>query len=116
MKQAGWLDLLDAKRLIGPSLHAFISAALANFSHRIVPWVVEREFSGRLIYAGGDDVLCLAPAADALPWPPGFNSFSAAWVVDTDYHADAGLAAKELEGDHDTERAPAFCDSGHDGR
>ena len=88
-KDAGWLDLLEEKRLIGPSLHAFINRALGNFSHRIVPWVVEREFSGRLIYAGGDDVLCIAPADEALDIAARLMQlFSAAWIIDTDYHAD----------------------------
>lgn len=84
LKAAGWGDLLDAKRLMGPSLHAFVSRALGHFSHRIVPWVVEQEFSGRLIYAGGDDVLCLAPADEAIELAARLHQlFSAAWVVDT---------------------------------
>ncbi|MQX37565.1 type III-B CRISPR-associated protein Cas10/Cmr2 [Roseospira navarrensis] len=84
LKAAGWGDLLDAKRLMGPSVHAFISRALGQFSHRIVPWVVEQEFSGVLIYAGGDDVLCLAPADEAIPLAARLHQlFSAAWVVDT---------------------------------
>ncbi len=85
LTNAGWGDLLDTKRLMGPSLHAFVSRALGQFSHRIVPWVVEQEFSGRLIYAGGDDVLCLAPADEALHLAARLHQlFSAAWVVDTD--------------------------------
>jgi CRISPR-associated protein Cmr2 len=85
----GWNDLINAKRFMGPSLHAFISRALANFSHHIVPWVVEHEFSGRLIYAGGDDVLCLAPASEALPLAARLQQlFSAAWIIDTDYTAN----------------------------
>lgn len=84
LKEAGWGALLDAKRLMGPSLHAFVSRALGHFSHHIVPWVVEREFSGRLIYAGGDDVLCLAPADEAIELAARLQQlFSAAWVVDT---------------------------------
>ncbi|MBL8470833.1 MAG: type III-B CRISPR-associated protein Cas10/Cmr2, partial [Rhodocyclaceae bacterium] len=66
LNQAGWASLIDSKRLMGPSLHAFVSRALGQFSHCIVPWVVEREFSGRLIYAGGDDLLCIVPADEAL--------------------------------------------------
>lgn len=86
---AGWQDLLAAKRLVGPSLHAFISRALADFAHQIVPWVIEREFGGRLIYSGGDDVLALAPADDALPIAARLQQlFSAPWVIDTHYTAD----------------------------
>jgi CRISPR-associated protein Cmr2 len=83
MKESGWASLLDSPRLMGPSLHAFISRALADFSHRIVPWVVEQEYGGRLIYAGGDDILALAPARDALPMAARLQQlFSAAWIID----------------------------------
>ncbi|HSR51474.1 MAG TPA: type III-B CRISPR-associated protein Cas10/Cmr2, partial [Acidobacteriota bacterium] len=83
-KEAGWSELLEAKRLFGPSLHAFVSRSLAAFAHRIVPWVVESEFPGRLIYCGGDDILCLAPAEHALPMAARLQQlFSAAWVIDT---------------------------------
>ncbi len=79
----GWTDLLNHKRLMGPSLHAFVNRALAEFQHRIVPWVVEREFSGRLIYSGGDDVLCLVPADEALALASRLQKlFSAPWIVD----------------------------------
>lgn len=82
--KAGWPDLLDSKRLMGPSLHAFISRALAVFSHRIAPWVVEREFSGRLIYCGGDDILAMAPADDALHLAARLQQlFSAPFIIDT---------------------------------
>lgn len=84
LRDAGWDSLLDSKRLMGPSLHAFVSRALRHFSNHIVPWVVEQEFSGRVIYTGGDDVLCFAPAAEALDIAARLQQlFSAPWVVDT---------------------------------
>lgn len=84
LNKAGWPSLLGQKRLMGPTLHAFVSRALGHFSHTIVPWVVEREFGGRLIYAGGDDLLCLAPAAEAVDLAARLQQlFSAAWVIDT---------------------------------
>ncbi|MBF0108894.1 MAG: type III-B CRISPR-associated protein Cas10/Cmr2 [Magnetococcales bacterium] len=84
LQRAGWIDLLDAHRLMGPSLHAFVSRALAEFTNRIVPWVVEQEFGGRLIYCGGDELLCLAPAADALNLAARLRQlFSAGWIIDT---------------------------------
>lgn len=83
-RAAGWPSLLDSKRLMGPSTHAFVNRVLADFAHTIVPWVVEREFQGRLIYAGGDDVLALAPAGDALAICARLAQlYSAAWVLDT---------------------------------
>ena len=81
---AGWPRLLDGPRHMGPSLHAFITRALAVFANTIVPWVVEREYGGRLVYAGGDDVLAIAPAGDALRLAARLQQlFSAPWVVDT---------------------------------
>ena len=106
---AGWGDLLESKRLMGPSLHAFVSRALGHFSHRIVPWVVEREFSGRLIYCGGDDLLCIAPADEALDLAARLQQlFSAAWVVDTDPPEDLdqwGWRRKDRKGDYKPEKA-----------
>jgi CRISPR-associated protein Cmr2 len=89
-RAAGWGDLLRRPRLVGPSLHAVVSRALSEFAHRIVPWVVEREFGGRLVYAGGDDALALAPAEDALHIVARLQQlYSAAWLVDTNRRADA---------------------------
>ncbi|CAN95843.1 Putative hydrolase of the HD superfamily [Sorangium cellulosum So ce56] len=83
-RAARWPELLGRKRLMGPSTHAFVNRVLAEFAHTIVPWVVEREFSGRLIYAGGDDVLAIAPAGEALDLCARLAQlYSAAWVLDT---------------------------------
>jgi CRISPR-associated protein Cmr2 len=46
--------------------HRAISMALARFAEEIVPPIVH-EHKGVLIYAGGDDVLALMPAARAVP-------------------------------------------------
>lgn len=43
-----------------------ISENLAKFAMKTVPKIVEEEFSGRLIYAGGDDVLAFLPVDEAL--------------------------------------------------
>ncbi len=57
--------LLDARRPLGPALHAAISEALTNFAVRIVPGIVAKHL-GTLIYAGGDDVLALLPTRTVL--------------------------------------------------
>lgn len=54
-------------RALSPNRHLAISAALNDFSLHVAPHVVEEEHLGRLIYAGGDDVLALLPVADLLP-------------------------------------------------
>lgn len=62
-----WKGLLPLKRIITPAVHAAISQALGQFSLRLVPHIVEERYPGRLIYAGGDDVLALVPLEYAMP-------------------------------------------------
>jgi len=57
---------LDQRRAISPNRHLAISSALNDFSQLVVRHVIEEEFLGRLIYAGGDDVLAMLPVADVL--------------------------------------------------
>lgn len=57
----------EQKRAVSPNRHLAISAALNDYSLTVVPHVVEVEHLGRLIYAGGDDVLAMLPVADLLP-------------------------------------------------
>ncbi|MEF3193263.1 MAG: type III-B CRISPR-associated protein Cas10/Cmr2 [Halothiobacillaceae bacterium] len=54
------------KRAISPNRHLAISGALNDFSQTVVRHVVEEEHLGRVIYAGGDDVLAMLPVADLL--------------------------------------------------
>jgi hypothetical protein len=58
-------EFLDAPRAVTPSWHLQFSEALGNFSLHAAQRVVEA-FNGRLIYAGGDDVLAMLPATEAL--------------------------------------------------
>ena len=53
-------------RAISPNRHLTISGALNDFSQIVVRHIVEEEHLGRLIYAGGDDVLAMLPTADLL--------------------------------------------------
>lgn len=53
------------RRPLSPSYHLQFSEALANFSLYLAGPIVEH-FGGQLIYAGGDDVLAMLPAAQAL--------------------------------------------------
>ena len=54
-------------RAMSPGRHLAISGALNDFSLTVVRHVVEEEHLGRLIYAGGDDVLAMLPVVDLLP-------------------------------------------------
>ncbi len=56
---------LEARRPVGPALHAAISGVLGRFATRIAPKIVE-EHAGTLIYSGGDDLLALLPARRAI--------------------------------------------------
>lgn len=58
-------DFLKAPRAVTPSWHLQFSEALGNFSLYAARRIVE-SFNGRLIYAGGDDVLAMLPATEAL--------------------------------------------------
>lgn len=57
----------EQKRPVSPNRHLAISGALNDFSQTVVRHVVEEEHLGRVIYAGGDDVLAMLPVADLLP-------------------------------------------------
>jgi hypothetical protein len=57
--------LLEAPRHVSPSYHLQLSEALGNFSVYLARPIVE-SFDGRLIYSGGDDVLAMLPAEQAL--------------------------------------------------
>ncbi len=59
-------DYLNARRPVSPGRHAAISQALNDFSAQLAPHVVEDLCKGKLIYAGGDDVLAMV-AVDDLP-------------------------------------------------
>lgn len=57
---------LAQQRAMSPGRHLAISAALNDFSQHVARHVVEAEYRGRLIYAGGDDVLAVLPVVDLL--------------------------------------------------
>jgi CRISPR-associated protein Cmr2 len=55
----------DLPRALSPSYHMQFSEALANFATYLAGPIVEHH-QGQLIYAGGDDVLAMVPADQAL--------------------------------------------------
>ncbi|MEM5810167.1 MAG: type III-B CRISPR-associated protein Cas10/Cmr2 [Candidatus Aenigmatarchaeota archaeon] len=52
------------KKLLTPAIHASISTALRNYALEFVRKIVEEEHLGKLIYAGGDDVLAFVNLKD----------------------------------------------------
>lgn len=57
----------DAKRPVSPARHIAISSALNSFALHLAPYIVETVCKGKLIYAGGDDVLAMVSVDDLLP-------------------------------------------------
>lgn len=64
---AGWQKFLKGNRFLSPALHASLSRALANFALKLAPFVIEERYCGRIVYAGGDDLLALLPLDQVLP-------------------------------------------------
>lgn len=63
-RDAGLTKYLDTKRPVSPGRHSAISQALNDFSTRLARHVVEDCCKGKLLYAGGDDVLALVAVDD----------------------------------------------------
>lgn len=47
----------NSRKRMGPATHSALSRALLDFSGQLVPYLTEQRYAGKLIYAGGDDVL-----------------------------------------------------------
>ncbi|MBN1830357.1 MAG: type III-B CRISPR-associated protein Cas10/Cmr2 [Deltaproteobacteria bacterium] len=56
-----------AKRPLGPAVQLALSGTLKNFALSIVRKAVEIDHPGKLIYAGGEDVLAFLPVEDLFP-------------------------------------------------
>lgn len=56
-----------AQRPVSPARHIAISSALNSFALHLAPYIVETICKGKLIYAGGDDVLAMVSVDDLLP-------------------------------------------------
>jgi len=58
--------ILSAKHPNSPSIHQAFSRRLSHYALEEVRKIVEEEHYGKLIYAGGDDVLAFLPVEDVL--------------------------------------------------
>jgi Predicted hydrolase of the HD superfamily (permuted catalytic motifs) len=58
---------LASLRPASPARHAAISGVLNDYSTHVARHVVEDVFKGKLLYAGGDDVLAMVSVDDLLP-------------------------------------------------
>jgi len=85
--------LKHTPKRMGPATHIGLNRALLDFSNRLVPYLTEQRYCGRVIYSGGDDVMAVLPLEDL----PGYlRSLRAAWsgkadpyqAVDPNTHDD----------------------------
>jgi CRISPR-associated protein Cmr2 len=58
--------LKGKQRPMTPALHAAVSAALRDYSLKFVVKIVEEKYGGKVVYAGGDDVLAFVNLEDLL--------------------------------------------------
>jgi CRISPR-associated protein Cmr2 len=69
-------ELYAEKKRMGPATHIGLNRALLDFSNRLVPYLTEKRFCGKVIYSGGDDVMAVLPLEDL---PSYLRSLRAAW-------------------------------------
>ena len=76
-----WEQLLATTKRMTPATHVGLNRALLDFSNRLVPYLTEQRYCGRVVYSGGDDVMVVLPLEDL----PGFlRSLRAAWCGGVD--------------------------------
>jgi CRISPR-associated protein Cmr2 len=63
-RQGKFEDYLEANRPVSPARHQAVSTALNGFALNIARVVVEDLFMGKLIYAGGDDLMAMVAVHD----------------------------------------------------
>lgn len=62
-----WISGKKSNVSPGPALHLALTGALSGFALKDARRIVETTHAGKLVYAGGDDVLALVPVSDLLP-------------------------------------------------
>jgi CRISPR-associated protein Cmr2 len=85
----------DTRRAPNPAWHMAISEALNHFALLRAPRIVEQEHLGRLIYAGGDDVLAMLATSDLMA---AAAALRAAYSGQDSSGAGAGAAQESLQG------------------
>jgi CRISPR-associated protein Cmr2 len=63
---AKFIAYAQSRRAPNPAWHMAVSQALHHFALELAPEIVERKHLGKLIYAGGDDVLAMLATKDLL--------------------------------------------------
>lgn len=81
-------DYLDSPRALSPNRHLAISGALGDFASVIARRVVEDNYMGRLLYAGGDDVMAMMATSDLLPAMAGLRGAYSGRPLDSNGQAN----------------------------
>lgn len=99
---------LETPRPLSPSYHLQFSECLSNFALRCVRPIVEAH-DGRLIYAGGDDVVALLPADSALACARDLQAAFTGQAPSKSVEKDA--SGRILKTDLLAQKAPGFLTS-----
>ncbi|AFZ61069.1 type III-B CRISPR-associated protein Cas10/Cmr2 [Anabaena cylindrica FACHB-243] len=86
--------LQETTKRMGPATHVGLNRALLDFSNRLVPYLTEKRFCGRVIYSGGDDVKVVLPLEDL---PEYILSLRAAWCGGEDPHQEFTNSRNDTE-------------------
>ena len=82
VNESQWQEFFQTtKKRMGPATHVGLNRALLDFSNRLVPYITEQRFCGKVVYSGGDDVMSVLPLEDL---PEYLRSLRAAWRGDPD--------------------------------
>ncbi len=71
---ANFQQYARSRRMPNPSWHMAISEALNHFALELAPEVAECHHAGRILYAGGDDLMAMFPVADLIPAMAGLRA------------------------------------------
>ncbi len=94
-------EMLEQKRPQSPALQGSLSANLLGFGLYVARYVVEELHQGKLVYAGGDDVLALVPMGEVLSlanYLREYFSASAVVIGDRVYPVEDALSRLNTEG------------------
>jgi CRISPR-associated protein Cmr2 len=86
-------NYLKTRRALSPSRHLAISGALGDFSSAIARRIVEEDHMGRLLYAGGDDLMAMVTVSDLLPMMAALRGAYAGQPLDPQAENQAGRFA-----------------------
>jgi len=95
------IQKFSSRKVLTPAIHASVSTALRNYSLELVRHIVEVEHLGKLVYAGGDDVLAFVNLQDLIYVMKKLRAAFSGYVrfegdnIVVDWNNDTGFVAKD---------------------